>query len=53
MVGTTRSRIGLFLKAFHAQGLLALNDKPYLSVNERYIERYVSSFAVTPVPFPC
>jgi CRP/FNR family transcriptional regulator, cyclic AMP receptor protein len=53
MVGTTRSRIGLFLKAFHAQGFLALNDTPYLSVNERCLERYVSWFAVTPVPFPC
>lgn len=52
MVGTTRSRIGLFLKAFHARGLLILNGTPYLSVNERSIERYVSAFAVTPVPFP-
>jgi CRP/FNR family cyclic AMP-dependent transcriptional regulator len=40
MVGTTRSRVGLFLKRFRDWGLIS-GDSKTIAINERKMERYV------------
>lgn len=43
MVGTTRSRIGLFLKSFRKLGLVSGSPDGSLVVNERRLEEYVNN----------
>jgi CRP/FNR family cyclic AMP-dependent transcriptional regulator len=45
MVGTTRSRIGLFLKRFRSQGLIELNEKRHLLIRESKLEEYLERMA--------
>jgi CRP-like cAMP-binding protein len=41
MVGTTRSRVGFFLKRFRAAGLVVPAAEPFLLVNEERLAEYV------------
>ncbi len=41
MVGTTRSRIGIFLKKFRALGLIRLNEERCLVIEEAKLEDYL------------
>jgi CRP/FNR family transcriptional regulator, cyclic AMP receptor protein len=45
MVGTTRTRIGIFLKRFREQGLIELTRERYLVVKECEIAGYLERFA--------
>ncbi|MFD0395892.1 hypothetical protein ACFQ3Z_42810 [Streptomyces nogalater] len=42
MVGTTRSRVGFFLKRFSDNGLLVHSGSAQLAVNEPRLARYVA-----------
>jgi CRP-like cAMP-binding protein len=44
MVGTTRSRIGVFLKKFRGLGLIDLDKDRCLLVNERGLEQFIEGF---------
>jgi CRP-like cAMP-binding protein len=43
MVGTTRSRVGYFLKRFRAAGLVQRTPDCYLLINEQHMSRYLDS----------
>ncbi len=45
MVGTTRSRIGLFLKRFREYGLIELSEKRHLIVREGKLSEYLERMA--------
>jgi CRP-like cAMP-binding protein len=42
MVGTTRSRVGFFLKRFKDAGLVLPSSDPFLVVNEERLAEYVA-----------
>jgi len=42
MVGTTRSRVGYFLKRFRQHGLICANPGPYLTIDEPLLAGYVA-----------
>lgn len=44
MVGTTRSRVGLFLKRFRENGMIVM-DRPSVAVNENLLRQYLSQAA--------
>ena len=44
MVGTTRSRIGFFLKRFREMGMIDLNQDRCLMVREKKLEEYIDGF---------
>jgi CRP-like cAMP-binding protein len=41
MVGTTRSRVGVFLKSFTAQRMVSVDSAGYMVLNERMLRHYV------------
>ncbi|WP_329213096.1 Crp/Fnr family transcriptional regulator [Streptomyces sp. NBC_01485] len=43
MVGTTRSRVGFFLKNFRREGLIACGGSAHLTVNEPRLVRYLAT----------
>ena len=45
MVGTTRSRIGFFLKRFRDSGLVEENNGSTLVINERRLAEYVVAWS--------
>jgi CRP-like cAMP-binding protein len=45
MVGTTRSRIGLFLKRFRSYGLIELTEKRHLIIRESKLREYLERMA--------
>ena len=46
MVGTTRPRVGIFLKKFRELGLVRLTDQRYLVIDESQMEEYVACNAL-------
>lgn len=45
MVGTTRSRVGFFLKGFHAAGLVSRQDTDFLAVDEARMQQFLIDVA--------
>jgi CRP/FNR family transcriptional regulator, cyclic AMP receptor protein len=43
MIGTTRPRVGIFLKKFRESGLISLTEERCLVVNQSEMERYIAS----------
>jgi CRP-like cAMP-binding protein len=45
MVGTTRTRIGIFLKRFQELGLIGLNERRWITIEENKLSDYISCAA--------
>jgi hypothetical protein len=45
MVGTTRPRIGIFLKKFRELGMVELNQNRCLVIKEKEIKQYLEKIA--------
>lgn len=50
MVGTTRSRVGYFLKRFRAAGLVSRSGDCFVVVHERRLDDYLTHRTLRPVP---
>ncbi len=47
MVGTTRTRIGVFLKRFRELGLIGFNERRRITIEEDKLSDYISNVALT------